>query len=63
MDHLITGHTRGVSLYMDFATDGSKQWHKVYHDPTWGIGYYYKDLSNQYLGSTHGIYLYTSLPL
>jgi hypothetical protein len=47
MSHLITGHSRSLSLHCLFQTDGSRPWHREYHLPRHGVRMFYNATGNE----------------
>jgi hypothetical protein len=51
-------------VYIQFQTDGSKDWHSSHNLPQWGIGFLHGNPgSRQYIGNMNALYAYTSIPL
>lgn len=64
MKSLITGHAKGFELCAEFTTDGSKEWHSAYKNPSLGLDFFMTSLGNpEQLGEQYSLLLGPILPL
>jgi len=51
-------------LYLQFQTNGHKDWEKLHRYPQWGVGLMYGNTgSRQYMGNMTALYAYLNLPV
>ena len=62
VDYFITGHVPTLNITLGKVMGGNKQWHQKYGNPEIGVGFYYADYNNQYLGESYALYGYTKIP-
>jgi hypothetical protein len=64
MEHLVTGHTKGLQLTLGKQTTGEKEWNNIYNFPQTGFTFIYLDFANpERLGSAMGMLMFVDLPL
>lgn len=64
MRHLIKGHVRSQSLFLECMTTGKKEWARTYRRPNWGLSLVYTDLANpEMLGKALSFFPYLDFPL
>jgi len=64
LTNLVQGSTTGLSLNIEWQTDGSSMWHQYYNFPAIGISATYLGLGNpDMLGKMIAVYPYLQIPL
>jgi hypothetical protein len=63
MDHLISGHTPGLNVYLYRNYSGKKAWETNYGHPSGGIHFQALQLNNQFLGDAYAIMPFIRFPL
>ncbi len=56
IQHLITGHPRGVTLSYNRKTFGGEAWERFHRYPDWGFTAIYQDMQNEFLGEAYSLY-------
>ena len=63
IDFMTKDYTSGAALSLLHTTDGSRNWHHLYHFPSLGIGYHHSSLgNNQVYGRAHSLYGFFEAP-
>ena len=62
VDYFITGHVPTLNITIGKIMGGNKQWHQKYANPEIGVGFYYANFNNHYLGESYALYGYTKIP-
>ncbi|MFN3640381.1 MAG: acyloxyacyl hydrolase [Flavobacterium sp.] len=55
INHLITGHPRGLVFSYNFKTTGTKEWEQAYNYPDYGVSFLYQDFENEFLGKVFSL--------
>ncbi|WP_151894845.1 acyloxyacyl hydrolase [Patiriisocius marinistellae] len=56
IQHVITGHPRGVTLSYNRKTFGGEAWERFHRYPDWGVTAIYQDMQNEFLGEAFSLY-------
>lgn len=51
----LQGHPEGVILAYNWQTHGSKEWHRTYDNPNYGMYLLYQDFNNRFLGHSWAV--------
>lgn len=63
MGHVPESHAFGNELSVGFEADGSKEWHKFYNFPRYGLTLYNSTVgNNDILGTCHGLFSFIEFP-
>lgn len=62
VDYFITGHVPSVNVNFGRIMSGKQEWQRKYNYPELGVGFYYANFNNKYLGESYTFYAYTKLP-
>lgn len=63
VDYFITGHVPTLNISVGKIMNGNKLWHQKYGNPEIGVGLYYANFNNKYLGDSYALYGYSKIPI